>query len=97
MPCRGTYTVDPDVRTFPNGDPGYPPSSFVDWTVICKCDYWNSSDIYPLSETYQQMEDRLIAVFEKAQDDFWAEQERLHPHEYEPTLPDSAPHFTPDE
>ena len=43
MPLRGTVNHDPGVHTFSNGDPGYPPSTEVDWDVTCGCGYWNST------------------------------------------------------
>lgn len=57
--CRASITEDPGVHTFGNGDPGYPGSTEVDWSEVCKCAHWEiGNEIFLDSMENQALEAR---------------------------------------
>lgn len=45
LSVTGTYDRDPGVRTWANGDPGYPPCTDVDMIDVDLDDDWNDDDV----------------------------------------------------
>lgn len=66
-PCTANVYVDPGVRTFSNGDPGYPGSTDIDWTNTCEETYWDSGE----ESLIAPMEERALEEIDRLESEYW--------------------------